>query len=99
MFAQERPLCFQRLEHNINNSVCKAYGCYETYSVGIFPRSLYDELHGGIERAVQRRSFFPFVLSESFNVLGLGQPKFLRPERASHDQLCNTLVCIPCMES
>ena len=51
-YAQQRSLCFQNRPHDKSNPVCKVYGCYSTYVSSGFPRELYGELHGKIERVV-----------------------------------------------
>lgn len=51
-YAKERSLCYQNKSHDGSNMVCKSYGCYKDYRARGFPAALYEELHGGIERAI-----------------------------------------------
>jgi hypothetical protein len=51
-YAKERSLYYQHKPHDVSNPVCKSYGCYKDYPIQGFPRALYEELHGGIERAI-----------------------------------------------
>jgi hypothetical protein len=49
-FARQRSLCYQHRDHDITNPVCKKYGCYKSLPTSAFPKLLYEELHGGIQR-------------------------------------------------
>ena len=85
-FARERSLCFQHKPHDVSNPVCKSYGCYEKYPPKSFPKALYAELHGGIERAINpntSRSLVRFFADYTFSLLRRQKLTFIKLNMAS----------------